>query len=202
MHGFVDIINCYNTGTITAKGGNPGGISGNNAKNIVNCHNSGPVIAETSCNADGIGVGRNIINCYNDALVSSLGNAYGIGFVNGGTIINTFNIGELKAKQVEGIGVGSQIKNCYNSGLLSGTKNIFAMTSSSSTTITNCYYLECDNNIDKDAGAQSMNEADMKSNTFVTKLNDNLGSIDKIENFDFYQWKYVPNSYPQFDVAN
>ncbi len=154
MSGWMRIINCSNTGNITANisttGWNySGGICGQGL-NIYNCYNTGNI--RGTCSGGICGNGGNIFNCYNTGNIR--------GNYSGGIC------GHSGTSQSD-----NQIRNCYNVGsLLSGRCGGICAYSG---IITNCHYLNtCGDNLGNCTSCgTAKTEAQMKSSSFPVILN-------------------------------
>ena len=170
-----------------------GGICGSSSATFSNCHNTGYIYSSSLilsnfayAYASGIcGKGGGFNNCSNTGSVYVTGSnseghlevyAGGICGNNGGGITNCFNTGNVTAPSsnsyyfhsyTSGICYySSYVKSCYNAGLLTGAHN-YGISSSS---ITNCYYLNtCGHNTS--SGGTPKTEAQMKSPSFPVILN-------------------------------
>ena len=159
------VINCHNSGTVTATGANAGGVIGQSKGNVSNCGNTGDV-SGTSCVGGVIGLfGANtkeLSGCYNSGAVS--GTAAGIGGVVGSSSANTlkncYNTGAVTTSAaadtsrpgiggVIGIGTGSlTLSNSYNTGAITAQNEglsgymgqLIGYASTSGQSIVNSYY--------------------------------------------------------------
>ena len=146
------ITNCYNTGEVSGSE-NVGGVCGNNyGHTIENCYNTGKVSGTTKqvggvCGYNYCGT---IKNCYNTGEVSGSENVGGVCGQNyDGPITNCYNTGTVSGSRYVGGVCGynnhATIQNCYNTGTVSGTGSyvggVCGRNYSSSSTISNCYYL-------------------------------------------------------------
>ncbi len=123
------VTNCYNTGTIVAKG-YAGGVCGKNSGNITGCYNSSEITAAGS-NAGGIcsnnNTGAAITNCYNTGAVAAKNCVGGVCGYSTATVTNCYNIGTVS-------GTSTGTSSIYVGGVLGSRVN--------NSTITNCFYLE------------------------------------------------------------
>ena len=134
------VESCSNSGTVAGSGNSNGYIGGivgyNNAGTVERCFNSGTLT--------GTGTRPNV------------GGIAGINDGSGATVKNCSNCGEVKGTNANSCGgiaginyIGAIISNCSNNGTVSGTGNadkaggIAGENTSSS--VSNCYYLEKDN---------------------------------------------------------
>lgn len=114
------IVNCYNTGKITAtskvSNANAGGITGKNEGTITNCYNTGEITATFTVSSDGFyadsggiagyNVGGTIVNCYNTGNVSA-------------NATNTSEGSKVCSAGITGYNMEGTISNCYNTGKIS-----------------------------------------------------------------------------------
>lgn len=148
---------CYNNGTINADNKTGGIVGYSNGKYILGCCNMGTVEGEAGfTNSIGGIVGMNVYNkvseCYNCGDVKNSGGIGGIAGNNQmGTIedcYNTADITGVKTTTVQyaaGIAASNRdgiIQNCYNTGTITYAYGLAGIVSSSSGTVTNCYYLD------------------------------------------------------------
>ena len=136
----IEIINCYNTGpvsaTVSSSNAYAGGIAGcdNGTNSIINCYNSGPVSATSAGNnslAGGIAgciyEGR-IVNCYNtgsvSAATSSTADAYAGGIVGYdlAMITNCYNTGSVSAGS-DDVAYAGGIAGCVDDGSITKSYN-------------------------------------------------------------------------------
>ena len=220
--GIVGIINSssviidrvYNTGTIysnlTSTGdynATSGGLIGYTWKadtKIINSTNSGSVTGLVHSGGIIGGTGGNnvddvkVINSYNTGALTALN-----GFSNGIISItdNTIN--------------SSHLNNVYNFGSLSGGGSTSGITyarsgTASKVTLANAYYLNTivsgvTGETSLNQYTTSMSEGDIKSQTFVNTLNNNLNSINlssidsDLSSYTLNRWKLGSNGYPVFE---
>jgi len=160
------VINCYNTGTVTASSTSSsayaGGIIGySSSSSVINCYNTGAVTS--SAHAGGI-IGYSlssspVINCYNTGSVSASSslNAYAGGIVGNSSspVINCYNGGSVSAsssyRTYAGGIIGYSLSslspaiNCYNTGTVTASGTAFSAYAGGITgyfsysSIINCY---------------------------------------------------------------
>ena len=140
------IVNCYNTGKITAtskvSNANAGGIAGKNEGTITNCYNTGEITATFTVSSDnfyadsggiaGYNVGGTVTDCYNTGEVSAGSktldaNSGGIAGINWneGTVSNCYNTGKISAA----VTMGSEEINANSGGIAGENYGV----------ISNCY---------------------------------------------------------------
>lgn len=141
-----------------------GGIVGNNTGSVSKSANLGTINAQMN-NVGGIaghqiGDETSIIsNCYNKGNISSSNN----------------NAGGIAGRVEKGT-----ISNCYNIGTVSGNGTVGSIIGSNESNLSNCYYLNTlttnlygANSGTVDELSSSLSVSDMKSSSFLTKLNNN-----------------------------
>ncbi|MBO5412941.1 MAG: hypothetical protein J6A29_01310 [Clostridia bacterium] len=154
----VEIINCYNTGTMNSQGYAGGiiGYAGYGGTTIDRCHNECNVTAKNCAGGiNGYANGMSIKNCYNIGTVNSQFTVGGIsGSIRGGSIKNCYSIGT----------VNSDLMN-YIGAIIGDPGN---------TTITNCYYMKGSAAVgigNSGTGeATEKEEAYMKTDAFLNEL--------------------------------
>ncbi len=167
--GTITITNCYNTGSVSGTKNYVGGVVGyavaSGTLTITNCYNTGSVSGSSEVGGV-VGYAAasgtlTITNCYNTGSVTGTGNyvggVVGYAYASSGTltITNCYNTGSVTGtgNYVGGVVGGViatlsgnlTITNCYNTGSVSGTSEVGgvvgrANASSSTITITSCYY--------------------------------------------------------------
>ena len=190
------IQNCTNYGNV--KSSNVGGIIGECYYiEIYNCYNDGEIVGISETGYSGVGgiVGtgvREIVikNSYNK------GNIKGIS--KGGGIIGYNDWGELT------------LENCYNIGSVSATVSGGivgrAFLSNDMLTTKNCFYLNTNNTIgigsiheggseEKD-GVEGISYEEIKSNEFLSKLNDYVKQNSNNQEVELKKWKIGNEGYP------
>ncbi|MBQ4530567.1 MAG: hypothetical protein IJA36_08185 [Lachnospiraceae bacterium] len=196
--------------SFTTSGIDAGGIVGDaDSTNIKNCHNvNSTVNAVTSGYYVGgiVGYGYNgstVLNCSSSGKIVGCRDTGGIaGFIT--YAYNSYNTGQVEnvstTKCVGGIaGSVSSIMNCYNTGNISGSC-VGGIAGSVNTKAVGNYCAEeaADINFYKMSGQEAGNEAlslsQMKTDSFVQKLNANLGTTHD----DWLKWqKGNGSSFPQ-----
>lgn len=124
----MDVISCYNGGTVSGSSSSIGGIVGQSETrvNIENCHNDG-ALENSGINTGGIvgnARGETVVsNCYNTGNFENAGN------VTGGIV---------------GILSGGRVESCYNDGIinLSGKNAVGGIAGKSSSVVERCYNLK------------------------------------------------------------
>lgn len=190
----------------TTTGDCAGGIVGYAYSTTVkNCHNVGTTVSGVFDTGGIVGwASRSIVlNCSSGGVIEGYRTTGGIAGVID-TIYNSCNTGQVKNKYsdcyVGGIaGDVSTIINCYNTGTVSGGYAGGIAGSVDTKAVANyCAEEAADFNFYKMSGQESGNEAmplsQMKTDSFVQKLNNNLGSTHD----DWLQWQGGnSSSYPQ-----
>lgn len=226
--GSASITNCFNYGHVE---GNMyvGGISGSSSV-IRNCCNYGNVIGTDDCVGGIIGyAGGAIYNCANYGTVrgtKSVGGICGEVWVkrSGYTkyVNNCFNMGDIYGGTCGGIvgycnsGYTSssrigylKMNVCVNYGKLqSETRGAVSGRINKYTSMSYCYYLNtsCDNgiginNASSSVYATSYSEENIKSVSFINKLNSGIGSIVSLEH-PYCNWKAGKEGYPILDFID
>ena len=171
-----------------------------------------------------------IINSANFGNVTGYGSGGIIGVTNGNNqdvskVINSYNIGTVSGNifsssiisSIQDRILSSYVNNVYNLGTITGISNppgIAYVQSgiASKVTLANAYYL---NTIASGVTGEtslnqyttSMSEGDIKSQTFVNTLNNNLNSINlssidsSLASYTLSRWKLGSNGYPVFEWA-
>lgn len=214
---------CSNAGTIYASEYNVGGIVGamDNNTMVTNCYNTGQVSAGTKSvgGVVGLAISSTVINCYNTAQLSAGTTCYYVGGVVGyaessSTVVNCYNSGQISGNfhntgGVVGYAESSTVNNCYNSAAVSGnthTGGVVGYSSSSSSTITLCYYdsnVYSGNGIGTGGGVVTgYSTTYMQSITMLYTLN-NTAYTYNIDNPTATQacaWKELSGDYPTLDM--
>ena len=153
---YVNITNCYNTGSVSGHNYYVGGVvAAFDHTNITNCYNIGSVTGSlyvggiVGCNSVG---SRNclISNCYNIGNVTVYGTYVGgiVGYIYNTNILNCYNTGDILGQNNYVGGIAGTLEdddviiNCYNIGSVIGNSNVGGVVGykSSSSTVSNCYY--------------------------------------------------------------
>ena len=148
---------CYNTGNVTGKGNNVGGVIGvtNPFSTVQDCYNTGNVTGEGDVVGGVVGASNTsstVQDCYNTGNVTGEGDYNFIGGVVGyanesSTISECYNTGKINGQgnYVGGV-VGmaeesSTISECYNVGNITGTNITGGVVGNAlaSTTVSECY---------------------------------------------------------------
>ena len=154
---YTEIINCYNTGTVSGSS-DVGGICGyvQYGTQITNCYNKGTVSGSDRYVGGICSYTRDMVfinNCYNTGTVSGSSYVGGIFSYCGGDgnsaveriINNCFNTGTVSGSfwigGICGYGNKGRITNCYNTGTVSGSSYVGGICGEN-VIQTNCYYLE------------------------------------------------------------
>lgn len=191
-----------------------GGICNYNYNLVYGCKNYGEVNALSNAFTEigGI-VGRNAKNiatiseCSNHGLVGGKEYVGGISGWNVGWINNCYNSGEIAniylsdaGRYISGIACQNtdygRIINCYFNGNVIYVKpNTFTMVSPISDNynrenVSNCYAIESDK---YDTGAEILQEKDMKTDSFVNKLDNQMQSVFPVWRKDIYN---LNNGFP------
>lgn len=180
-----------------------GGIVGEaNFTDIKNCHNVNSTVSSTDGDYVGgiVGGGSNtdILNCSSSGKIDGNFCTGGIaGFVS--AIYNSYNTGNVSSSNYVGgiAGSVSTIMNCYNTGKVSGGGGIAGFVGTKATG-NYCAEEAADINFYEMSGQETGNEAlplsQMKTDSFVQKLNANRGSTHD----DWLKWqKGSSSAYPQ-----
>lgn len=190
----------------TTSGEYAGGIVGKaNSTTIKNCHNVNSTVNAPSAGWDvggivGYGYGSVVINCSSSGKIDGFSRTGGIaGTV--GAVYNSFNTGVVSNGGYTGgiAGSVSTIMNCYNTGAVSGEKaGGIAGYVGTKAMVNYCAEEAADINFYEMSGQETGNEAlplsQMKTDSFVQKLNANRGSSHD----DWLQWvKGSSSPYPQ-----
>lgn len=200
----ITIKNCVNSGNVVSDrtDNSIGGIIGrhmNYEVNVINCINKADI--SLSQYAGGI-VGRSSGANWTSDLSLNIKNSY-----NGGNINSSGSAGGIIGRQATTCKTNYiGIENCYNVGKGSGTNyagiigSIGTRTETDTKTqISNAYYLSAVSNSDIITGTytgtiERLEDSYMKSEEFVNKLNQNIGT-----NTEWKRWKYVAGKYPEFE---
>ena len=186
------IEDCYNTGTIEAKGISDyeghvdsivGGIVSGNHGITRRCWNEGKVLGISAVGGIVGTSTKTITECYNIGTVESTGkNVNGDSVVGGiagltepgGDLSYCYNIGTLIANYnivggIVGLHINSTVSNSYNTFQIeeTSTKSMLVGYSEGSVTINNCYYLGTT------TSNESRTETDMKTQEFINLLGGN-----------------------------
>ncbi len=179
------VINCSNNAILTIMNDGPygaGGIAGTNTGGTISgCYNATNIKGHNNVGGivgyiDKFGI---VENCYNTGMVTFAGfYAGGIcGYLTSGTVKNCYNIGNVSSD--------------YSGQAIIGTTD-------AGVTIENCYYLNISNAaIDENTGVTAKEEADMKTESFITGLNNGQNvwvadSKNMNQGFPVLSWQVDP----------